>query len=84
MKLCIRPFKKKLISKFQIDGFLFLLIGSALYNEIIDFPCSSQAANEAEAEVRATTPISKEDGKLLIGEITEEVNLFIFQFIYLS
>jgi len=46
----------------QIDGFLFLLIGSALYNEIIDFPCSSQAANEAEAEVRATTPISKEDG----------------------
>lgn len=32
----------------QIDGFLFLLIGSALYNEIIDLPCWQDPSPEEE------------------------------------
>lgn len=34
----------------QIDGFLFLIIGSALYNEIIDLPCWGSAAASADTE----------------------------------
>jgi len=43
----------------QIDGFLFLLIGSALYNEIIDFPCWQQGP-PAEEEV-PSTQLPKDD-----------------------
>ena len=47
----------------QIDGFLFLLIGSALYNEIIDLPCSSASTTET-VEVQETPSTPKDDGKL--------------------
>lgn len=45
----------------QIDGFLFLLIGSALYNEIIDLPCWRQANPEEEDGAPSILPKS-EDG----------------------
>lgn len=45
----------------QIDGFLFLLIGSALYNEIIDLPCSSASTTET-VEVQETPSTPKDDG----------------------
>lgn len=39
----------------QIDGFLFLLIGSALYNEIIDFPCWNPRTTEVLPDETQTT-----------------------------
>ena len=51
----------------QIDGFLFLLIGSALYNEIIDLPCWNQESSSENSSSASPPPKDDFDGQSLFN-----------------